>query len=46
MFYSLYLSGCHSMKRFFRQEGDKCQQQDTRVSEGNNCTAVFSVVVC
>lgn len=45
MFYSLYLNGCHSMKCFFRQEGDKCQQQDTRVSEGNNCAVVSSVVV-
>lgn len=45
MFYSLYLNGCHSMKYFFRQGGDKCQQQDTRVSEGNNCAVVCSVVV-
>lgn len=45
MFSSLYLNGYHSMKHFFRQEGDKCQQQDTRVAEGNNCAVVSSVVV-
>jgi len=47
----LYLNNCHLKRKIFKEKffktgREKCQLDDTRASEGSNCTVVTSVSVC